>query len=173
MKYAEVGPEKAYALLNCGGVILVCTKSRAGRYDLAPLAWSCPLDYEPVSRVLFVCDPSHATHENLLASGAFAVALPTPAQIGLVRKTGSVSGRDRDKYAEFSIAAFRAKKMDVLVPEGAAAWLECRLVRTVAEGSVSVVFGEVVHAEAVAGAWRERLHYVSEKLFYAPGPALG
>jgi flavin reductase (DIM6/NTAB) family NADH-FMN oxidoreductase RutF len=170
MDYRSVPLKEAFSLLNCGGIILVCTKSEGGRYDLAPIAWSCPLDYEPVSRVLFVCDPAHATHENLLARREFALALPCFAQRELVNAAGSSSGRDRDKYADLGLASFPASKIDARIPEGVAGWLECRLMRTMAEGSVSIVMGEVLAASAVDEAWKMRLHYVSESISYAPGP---
>jgi flavin reductase (DIM6/NTAB) family NADH-FMN oxidoreductase RutF len=172
MDYREVPPREAFSLLNCGGLVLVCTRSEAGRYDLAPIAWASPLDYEPASRVLFVCDPAHATHGNVLARREFVLALPGFAQRALVNEAGSSSGRDRDKYRDFGIASFAASKVDALIPDGVAGWLECRLIRTIAEGSVSIVLGEVLAASAVDEAWRLRLHYVSESLSYAPGPAL-
>jgi flavin reductase (DIM6/NTAB) family NADH-FMN oxidoreductase RutF len=170
MKYDEVSPAEAYELLNGGGLIWVCTKSAAGRYDLAPIAWNCPLDYEPSSRLLFVSDPKHASFVNLRSSGTFTIALPTPVQLELVEKSGSVSGSDRDKYRDFGIESFPAKSQDVLVPAGVSAWLECRLLRIVEEGSVAVVMGEVQHAEAVKEAWKERLHYVAEGCYYRPEP---
>jgi flavin reductase (DIM6/NTAB) family NADH-FMN oxidoreductase RutF len=172
MAYEEVPAKEAFSLLNCGGVVLVCTRSGAGRYDLAPIAWACPLDYEPASRVLFVCDPAHATHENLLARREFALALPSFAQRGLVKAAGSSSGRDGDKYAGLGLESFPASRVDARIPEGVAGWLECSLLRTVAEGSVSVVMGEVLAARAVQDAWKLRLHYVSEEISYAPGAAL-
>jgi flavin reductase (DIM6/NTAB) family NADH-FMN oxidoreductase RutF len=171
MNFDEVPLSQAYELLAGGCLIWVCTRSAAGRYDLAPIAWNCPLDYEPSSRLLFVCDRKHATLENLRASGSFAIALPTSDQMDLVEKTGSVSGRERDKYLDFAIAAQAAKEVDALVPEGVAAWLECRLLRTVEEGSVAVVMGEVLRARARSEAWKLRLHYVSEGLRYRPGKA--
>ncbi len=163
---------EAYELLNPGGLVLVCTKSEDGRYDLAPVAWNCPLDYEPVSRVLFVCDPGHRSYEDLVEAGEFVLALPSVAQRVLVEKTGSVSGRDVDKYAEFGIAAERAREVDALVPAGVAGWLECRLLRVIVEGSSAVVMGEVLRAAAAPEAWKLRLHYVREGLWYAPGAAL-
>jgi flavin reductase (DIM6/NTAB) family NADH-FMN oxidoreductase RutF len=172
MVYGEVPAKEAFSLLNCGGVVLVCTRSAAGRYDLAPIAWACPLDYEPTSRVLFVCDPAHATHENLLARREFALALPSFAQRDLVKAAGSSSGRDGDKYADLGIERFAASRVDAMIPEGVAGWLECRLLRTAAEGSVSLVMGEVLAAKAVPEAWKLRLHYVSEEISYAPGAAL-
>jgi len=172
MEYAEVPVSKAYELLNPGGLVLVCTRSEDGRYDLAPVAWNCPLDYEPVSRVLFVCDPGHRTYEDLVEAGEFVLALPTPEQRELVEKTGSVSGHDVDKYAHFAIEAFAAQSVDARVPALVAGWLECRLVRVVIEGSSAVVMGEVLRAEALREAWKRRLHFAREGLWYAPGPAL-
>jgi flavin reductase (DIM6/NTAB) family NADH-FMN oxidoreductase RutF len=62
--------------------------------------------------------------------------------------------------------------VDALVPAGVAAWLECRLLRTVAEGSSSIVLGEVIRARAVPEAWKLRLHYASEGVMYSPGERL-
>jgi flavin reductase (DIM6/NTAB) family NADH-FMN oxidoreductase RutF len=58
------------------------------------------------------------------------------------------------------------------VPEGVAGWLECALIRTVAEGSASIVMGEVKRARAVPDAWKLRLHYASEGVMYVPGERL-
>jgi len=172
MEYAEVPASKAYELLNPGGLVLVCTRSADGRYDLAPVAWNCPLDYEPVSRVLFVCDPGHRTYEDLVDSGEFALALPCVAQRELVERSGSASGRDVDKYAELGIESVAAREVDALIPAGVAGWLECRLLRVVVEGSSAVVMGEVLRAAALPEAWKLRLHYAREGLWFAPGPAL-
>ncbi|HOX32760.1 MAG TPA: flavin reductase family protein [Spirochaetales bacterium] len=172
MNYEAVPLEKAYELLNAGGLVLVCTHSDDGRYDLAPVAWNCPLDYEPESRVLFVCDPGHRSYEDLLESGEFVLALPTPEQRELVERTGSASGRDLDKYEAYGIAAHKAEAVDALVPEGVGAWLECRLLRVVIEGSSAIVLGSVLRAMAAPEAWKRRLHYVREGLYYRPGEAL-
>jgi flavin reductase (DIM6/NTAB) family NADH-FMN oxidoreductase RutF len=172
MDYLEVPVEEAYSLLNCGGMIIVCTRSQEGRYDLAPIAWSCPLDYEPVSRILFVCDTGHATWDNLRASREFAVALPSYEQRELIERSGAVSGRGLDKYESLGLSSFPAAKVDTRIPDGVAAWLECSLIRTIEEGTSSIVLGEVVAARALPEAWKKRLHYLSEGLAYAPGAAL-
>jgi flavin reductase (DIM6/NTAB) family NADH-FMN oxidoreductase RutF len=173
MEYRDLPAAKAYSLLSPGGLIWVCTRSADGRYDLAPIAWNCPLDYEPTSRILFVCDPKHQTFANLIEKKEFAVALPASSQLALAEKTGSVSGRDRDKYEEFGIESAAAVAVDARIPAGVAAWLECSLIRTVSEGSVAIVLGEVLRASSVADAWKLRLHYVSETLSYEPGRRIG
>ncbi|MFZ3109844.1 MAG: hypothetical protein WA234_04035 [Rectinemataceae bacterium] len=39
MKYLKIGLKAAYQLQNPGGLVLICTKGRKGRYELAPVAW--------------------------------------------------------------------------------------------------------------------------------------
>ncbi|HOT61531.1 MAG TPA: flavin reductase family protein [Treponemataceae bacterium] len=169
MEYEIIPPAEAYRLLNGGGIVWVCTRSREGRYDLTPVAWNCPLDYEPSSRVIVVLDPGHAAAVNLRASGEFALALPDLTQKELVIKTGSVSGRDADKYARFSIEASRADRVDALVPAGVAGVLECRLLEAREIGSVVVVAGEVIAARAVKDSWKRILHHAGGETFYASG----
>jgi flavin reductase (DIM6/NTAB) family NADH-FMN oxidoreductase RutF len=171
--YAEVPIAEAYELLNAGGIVLVCTKSEDGRYDVAPIAWNCPLDYAPASRLILVCDTGHRSYEDLERAGEFAVALPIVAQRGLVEKAGSVSGRDVDKYSSLGIESFPASRVDARIPAGVAGWLECRLMRIVVEGTSAIVMGEVLFASALPDAWKERLHYVREGLWFSPGPRIG
>lgn len=166
--YQEIPQSEAYGLLNTGGLVMVCTKGAEGRYDLAPIAWNCPLDYDPTSRVLIVMDPAHRTVENIEASGCFVLALPTYRQKALIDGTGSVSGRDADKYEKFRIRSLRGREIDALIPSGSAGWLECRTIDIRRIGSVAVIAGEVVYAKAVKDAWKHRLHYAGEKAYYRP-----
>jgi len=168
-----VPPTKAYELLNTGGLVIVCTKGDDGLYDLAPIAWSCPLDYEPVSRAMIVLDPGHRTGANIEASKEFALALPTFGQRGLVELTGSVSGREGDKYERFGIEACAAAGVDVRIPEGCAGYLSCRLIDARRIGSVVVYAGEVVAAAALPDAWRYRLHHAGGDRYYRPGDSVG
>lgn len=169
MEYVEIPAAEAYELQNAGGLVLVCTRGPDGRYDLAPVAWCCPLDYAPASRLILVLDTSHRTYADLSDSGEFAVALPTRAQWELTKLAGALSGHDQDKYADLGIASFTAAKVDARIPEGVAGWLECRLLRIVVEGTSGVVMGEVLRAVARPDAWKERVHYVREGLQFSPG----
>lgn len=165
-----VSNEDAYTLLNPGGVILVCTRSADGDYDMAPVAWNCPLDYEPTSRVLFVMDPGHQTSRNIEASGRFVLALPTWEQKALVLAAGSVSGKDTDKFERFSVDWKLAEGQDVRVPIGVAGYFECRLLETRQIGSSVIIAAQIDRACAVADAWKYRLHHAGGDLFYRPGP---
>ena len=172
MNYAKVELKSAYTLQNAGGLVLVCTKDRKGSYDLAPVAWCCPLDYEPVSRFLCVLDTGHKTFKDLEKSREFAIALPTPAQKDLVMSCGSVSGSEVDKYVKFGIASFAGHRVDVKIPSGVAGWIECSLIDIVVKGSSAIVMGEALHAEAIESAWNERIHFVEEGKLFRPGSPL-
>jgi len=172
MKYAEVERKNAYMLQNAGGLVLVCTKDRKGNYDLAPVAWCCPLDYEPVSRFLCVLDTGHKTFKDLEKSREFAIALPVAAQKELVMRCGSVSGSEVDKYEKFGIGSFAGHRVDVKIPSGVAGWIECSLIDIVVKGSSAIVMGEALHSEAIESAWKERIHFVEEGSFFRPGSPL-
>ncbi len=192
-EFDEIPVGEAYRLQNAGGLVLVCTKGLgfsdavAGsphdepdpaetlepRYDLAPVAWCCPLDYAPVSKMLAVLDTGHRTLEDIETTGEFALAFPTAEQKELVLRTGSCSGRLQDKYATFDIPFRKAGLVDIRIPLGVSGWIECRLVRILREGTSAVVIGEVVAARALGDAWKRRVHYVADDTWYLPGERIG
>jgi flavin reductase (DIM6/NTAB) family NADH-FMN oxidoreductase RutF len=169
MDYREYSAKEAYKLQNAGGLVLICTRGADGRYDLAPIAWSCPIELEPASRFVCVLDTGHRTYADLSASGKFAMALPSPDQKDLVFKCGSVSGAEVDKYAAFSIPSFGGRLIDVRVPDGVSGWIECSVSRVVLEGTSALVLGDVLYAAAIEEFWKARIHYVDEGTSFAPG----
>ena len=172
MDYKNIAPKEAYALQNAGGLVLICTKGAEGRYDLAPVAWCCPLDYEPVSKLLCVLDTSHKTCLDIQAFKEFVIALPSVAQEGLVMETGSISGNDVDKYKELGIESFAAERVDVRIPAEVLGWIECRLTNLLLEGTSAIVMGEVLNAKSVENAWKERIHFVSDGILFKPGATI-
>ena len=134
----------AYKLITPGLPVLIASKGR--HYNLAPIAWNTPLDYEPVTKLLFVCDPAHQTAANVKREKAFAVCVPASADDPIIEKCGSVSDPDADKFAAFAIPHIDAKSIDVRVPANCASWIECRLIRVIPEGSVEIFLGEAVAA---------------------------
>lgn len=173
-RYQEFPANQAYSLQNPGGLILLCTRgsipgSSAIRYDVAPLAWCTPYEYEPVSKILLVCDTSHKTYFDIQETREFVIALPTYDMLRLIERTGSVSGFEVDKFQSLEIPRFNASSMDIVIPEGVAAWLECTLERIVTEGTSGIVFGAVKKAFAVPESWKLRVHYLEESIMYKPG----
>ncbi|MCX7026714.1 MAG: flavin reductase family protein [Spirochaetes bacterium] len=169
MDYREYSKAEAYKLQNAGGLVMICTRGVGGRYNLAPIAWSCPIDYAPVSRFVCVLDTGHQTFTDLSASREFAMALPRPSQKDLILQCGSVSGAAADKYEAFSIPYFGANRIDVRLPQGITGWIECSVSRVIVEGTSALVLGDVLYAAAIEGFWKERFHYVDEGTSFAPG----
>lgn len=128
---------------------LICTKgAKKGLYDITPIGWIMAMDYEPVTKVIFSCDPAHQCDINIKRSPFFAVAMPTDGEKSeAVKNCGSVSDATADKFAMFGIKGVKASKIDVMIPaDNVSSWIECRLVRVIKEGSVDLIIGEAVAA---------------------------
>lgn len=166
MAYISIPLEKSYSLLNSGPVVLIATKGRY--YNLAPIAWNCTVDYEPVVKVLFVSDSDHQTAINAKEKQEFAVCIPHVSQKRIVEKCGTVSDADIDKYTKFGILhaerpAEPASGIDIKAPDGCVGWIECTLERVIAEGSVELFIGTAKAAFAEESAWNgTQLDYTTE-----------
>jgi flavin reductase (DIM6/NTAB) family NADH-FMN oxidoreductase RutF len=175
--YKEIPTDKAYSLQNPGGLVLLCTRGSTvqratPRYDFAPLAWCTPYEYTPVSKLLLVCDISHKTFHDIQEDGQFVVALPSFEMRSLIEQAGSLSGFKVDKFESLKVPYFKAHSIDIRIPVGVVAWMECSLERIIVEGTSGIVLGAVAKAFAVSESWKFRLHYLDDTTWYAPGPRL-
>jgi len=139
------------------------------RYDFAPLAWCIPYEYEPVSKLLIVCDTSHKTFHDVKENSVFAIAFPSFEMRSLIQQAGSVSGFAVDKFDHFHVPHFCAKTIDVRIPEGVVGWMECSLERIIIEGTSGILLGAVIKAFAVPEGWKNRIHYLNDAIWYKPG----
>lgn len=172
IEYHEISTTEAYSLQNAGGLILLCTHAPEGRtphHDLAPIAWVCPYEYQPISKMLAVCDTSHKTFQDVIETREAVLALASTDQKSLCKQTGSASGFKVDKFTDFALPHFFAHSMDIAIPEGVAGWMECRLSEYVIRGTSGILFLDVVKAFAMEDFWRNRLHFVSENIWFKPG----
>lgn len=174
----------ASRLVNHGPTVLVCT-ALGERRNVMAAAWSMPVEFTP-PRIAVVIDKHTFTRELLVASGCFALCLPTPALADLTYAVGSESGRDVDKFARHAIAGFAGPVLGLPLVEGCAAWLELRhLPEAHAEEAYDTVFGEVVSAQAddrifAGGRWSIRddnadlhtLHHLGGGSFAVPSRIL-
>lgn len=172
MTYLDIPNDLAWKQFTTGGVLWVATHDGAGRANLAPVAWACPLDYEPTSQVLFVCDPKHHTLTNIRSQKNFALILPGQDHKSLVEQTGSLSGRDTDKWKALNITQALVTPLGHRIPQGAAGWADCNLVDLIDRKTSIIVIGEITAAQAVPEAWKHRLHLTPEDGWYRPGPLL-
>jgi flavin reductase (DIM6/NTAB) family NADH-FMN oxidoreductase RutF len=180
-----------YRLLNHGPTILV-SSSHNGKHNIMAAAWNMPLDFDP-PKICVVIDKNTYTRELIEASGSFAINVPCVAQIGLVTKLGSYSGRDllvSDKFAENNLSTFAAKEISAPLLEGCVAWLECKVIpEPHIQNTYDLFIAEVVAAYADErvfsdGRWHfegqnqetldklRTIHHVAGGAFFATGKAL-
>jgi flavin reductase (DIM6/NTAB) family NADH-FMN oxidoreductase RutF len=155
--FQAVKNEKAYQLINSGGLIIVCTVSLEGIYDMAPIAWHCPVDYDKTSRLLFVSDLQHKTYANIVATKKFVIALPSANQVELVKKIGSCSGNEVNKIELLHLSTIESPVSKIALPLDCIAYIECKLHSVVMQEAVGIVLGDVVNAFAQKEAYKGRL----------------
>ncbi|OIR17768.1 flavoredoxin [mine drainage metagenome] len=184
--YSHVQLNKAYRLLNHGPTILVSSRHN-GKQNIMAAAWVTPLDFDP-PRITVVIDKSTYTRELIEASGTFAINVPCVAQLDVVRKVGTTSGRDledTDKFAQFGLETFTAKEIDAPLLKGCVAWLECRIIpEPYNQNTYDLFIAKVVAAYAdervfSAGHWHfeghddlRTLHHVAGGEFFVTGAAV-
>lgn len=177
---SPVALEHASRLLNFGPTVLVST-AHAGRRNVMAAAWSMPVEFSP-PRIAVVIDKRTYTHELLMASGHFALGLPTPALADFTYAAGSHSGRDGDKFDRLGLQPRTDNPLALPLLPGCSAWLLLRrLPEPHTEAAYDTVFGEVVWAAAdervfAKGRWDLRddnadlhtLHHVGAGRFALP-----
>ncbi len=179
MEYIEVPLNEAYRLLNTGPLVMVSTVSKDKKYNTAPIAWACPAAKEP-ARVLIGVGKKHKTFSNIEETGVFAAAVPNISQVEMIKSTGSVSGKETDKFGEFNIKSMPAKKIDCIIPESVIGYIECKVINTFSVDKLALIVGEAVYAGADKNAYDgERLlsetpagktvHHLGNKRFMALG----
>lgn len=150
-------------------------------------AWACALDFDP-PKITVVVDKSAYTRELIEASGTFAINVPCVAQVDIVRKVGTTSGRDlvnTDKFAEYSLETFSATEIDAPLLKSCVAWLECKLIpEPHNQNTYDLFIAEVVAAHADErvfsdGHWHfeghdelRTIHHIAGGAFFATGVAI-
>jgi flavin reductase (DIM6/NTAB) family NADH-FMN oxidoreductase RutF len=186
LSMCSVKLSKAYRLLNHGPTILV-SASHNGKQNIMAAAWNMPLDFDP-PKITVVIDKSAYTRELIEASGTFAINVPRVAQIDIVRKVGTTSGRDlvdTDKFALYGLETFPATEIDAPLLKDCVAWLECKLIPEPHNQNTNDLFiAEVVAAQADErvfsdGRWHfeghddlRTIHHVAGGAFFATGEAI-
>ena len=184
--FSAVPLDKSYRLLNHGPTVLV-SASHGGISNVMAAAWACVLDYGQTPKVTVVLDKSTYTRELLVASGEFALQLPSKALAALTVGVGTDSAREvPDKLAKHGVELFTAPGSTVPLVAGCVGWLVCKRVpEPHHEQTYDLFIGEVVAAWADDrvfhdGHWQfesapdalRTLHHIAGGHFYAIGESV-
>ena len=184
--FSHVPLDKSYRLLNHGPTVLVSAR-HGGVTDVMAAAWACVLDYGQTPRVTVVLDKATHTRELIEASGAFALQLPTRAQLALTVGVGTDSLRTvPDKLVRHGVQLFEAPLGEVPLVAGCVGWLACRLrPEPHNQQAYDLFIGDVVGAWANeqvfrTGRWQfdaapdelRTIHHVAGGQFFVTGAAV-
>jgi flavin reductase (DIM6/NTAB) family NADH-FMN oxidoreductase RutF len=174
-EYIKISKEKAYQLLNSGALILVSSIGTDKKHDIAPIAWQCPVDYEPVTKIMFACDTGHKTFKNIEDTNQCCISVPHISQLQLIKDTGSCSGYETDKIKKYSIETIPCDIIKCIAPGECIAYLECRVNKIINNDGTGLIFAEILNAKVDKQAYNGRLlseteagktiHHLGGKIF--------
>jgi flavin reductase (DIM6/NTAB) family NADH-FMN oxidoreductase RutF len=87
----------------------------------------------------------HLTEKLISQSGKFTLVIAGAEQEKLAMQVGSAKGEDADKFERFAIKASPGASSAALIPEGAAAWMECEVESTKEIKGYQLFLGRVVN----------------------------
>jgi len=144
------GDERTKQFVTNVGLI---TSNGPNGHDIMAAEWTFHVSYSP--GLIAVCiHRLDATHENIEKTKEFGVNLCASDQNILSSIAGGSHGQDVDKIGvlkELGYKFFKAKKIDVLMVEGAAMNAECKLFKQIELGDHTMFVGEVVELYPVTG----------------------
>ena len=139
----EISPDQAIGYKYPEWIILVVARDGSGKANLMPAGWGMVCSGNPL-KVCVAIGHGRYTHTCIEETGEFVFAWAGEDQADLVTYSGSCSGADRDKFAEFDIPTAEPSVIDVPLLTEAAVNLECRASAAHIAGDHTIFVGEVV-----------------------------
>jgi len=149
-------------------IILVVARDAAGKANLMPAGWGMICSGDPLM-VCVAIGHGRYTHECIEQTGEFVFAWAGEGQAELVSYSGSCSGADCDKFAEFKIPTVEPSVVNVPILAEAASCLECRLHASYPAGDHTIFVGEVVAGHVPEEPVRTLMNFKGR--FVAAAPA--
>lgn len=141
----EVPVSEAIKLKYPEWVMFVISRDADGAPDIMPAGWCMICNSKPLMMAVSVGFGRY-THTCLEETGEFVLAWPGVGQEELISQSGSVSGRDVNKFEQFGLAEGECSQIGAPLPEGCAVALECVVVSQLELEDHSLFVGEVVAA---------------------------
>ncbi len=119
-----MAPKMASHLLPCP-VVFISTAHENHR-DIMVATAMFVSEKEPLLAVSLA--KGKRTIQLIEKSGVFTLITVSEEQTSLYKQLAGFSGKELDKFAALSIATLPARPSKALIPEGSAAWFDCKLV---------------------------------------------
>jgi len=88
---------------------------------------------------------NHLTNKLIEQSGKFTVIIAGEDQSQLALQVGSLKGEETNKFRNLSLNTITSESSNALIPEGAAAWMDCETESTQEIKGYHLIIGRVVN----------------------------
>jgi flavin reductase (DIM6/NTAB) family NADH-FMN oxidoreductase RutF len=123
-------------------VLLVATYDAGGQANVMTASWAGICCGRPPC-IAVALRKATLSHENILASEAFTVAIPSARQVVEVDRVGVTSGRDIDKFELAGWTAVPSEVVNAPYVDQCPVVLECELMQTIEMGLHMQFIGEI------------------------------
>ena len=137
-------------------VVLVVSCDREGKPDVMPAGWSMVTSGTPPMLAVSIGHGRY-THKLIEETDEFVLVFPSEGMGSLIDYTGSCSGRDVDKFADYGIETLRSKHVRPPLIRDAVACFECKVRGKLMTGDHTIFAGEVV-ASYISEKYKDRLY---------------
>ncbi len=142
-------------------VVLVTTRSRAGRPNVMAVGWISIASGDPLMFVLGIDDEA-LTYRLIRQTRQFVVAFPNEDMGRETVFVGTRHGHDVDKFAGCGLKTQEGTAVKAPLVADAVANFECRLVRIIRPGDCPLIIGRVVAAHVNRSKSVRRLYTVGK-----------
>ena len=136
----------AYRLINHGPLIVASSKFNNNQ-TFTPIAWNMPVETEPALIALTISKENYVNY-LIKKSKQFCLNILEIDHLDLIKKLGSVSGKDIDKISKFELKTKKCKKISASYLTEAEALIECSLYKTVSLEGIDVFIGKCEYCAA-------------------------
>ncbi|MBP7653189.1 flavin reductase family protein [Candidatus Dependentiae bacterium] len=132
--------EMSYRIINHGPLLVVSSEFKK-KETFTPIAWNMPVEHTPPIIAITV---SKENYVNFLIkkSKQFCLNVLEIENLDLIKKLGSVSGKDTDKISEFCLKTKKCKTIAASYMLNSAAVIECVLIKTISVEGVDIFLGK-------------------------------
>lgn len=155
-----VPPEEAIGRKYPEQVVLVTTRSRAGKPNVMAVGWVCVASSDPLMLALGI-DAGAYTYQLIRRTRQFVVAFPNERMAAETLFVGSRHGQDMDKFTECGLKTQPATQVKAPLVADAVANFECSLVRILQPGDCPLIIGRVLAAHVNSKKSLRRLYTVA------------
>ncbi len=137
-------------------VVLVVSCDADGRPNVMPAGWSMVASGRPPMLAVSIGHGRY-THKLIEETNEFVIVFPSEKMKDLIEYTGSCSGRNVDKFAEYGIETIKSKHVKPPLIKDAVACFECKVAGKLTAGDHTIFAGEVL-ASYISEKYRSRLY---------------